>query len=195
MRCPWIAIAALAVACSGPEHEPDRPAAPQQASSTAEAPTEPHAPASTSAPARPACESDADCMMHTPCCVCPPVPQALHTDEVEEARQLCTRVRCAACGLQPPEGPDQVARCRNAVCVAEPAPLDTTACRTDADCEMITPCCACPLDPVAMNRTAAAAVREECTMIDCSVCEAPPSARPPETARCQSSICVAVSAP
>ena len=79
--------------------------------------------------------------------------------------------------------------------VVEPAEDDGEMCSTDADCEMFTPCCACPRIPQAMHRVEAAAEHDRCTRVRCAVCAEEPPPGPPQVARCVDDRCVAVDGP
>jgi hypothetical protein len=69
------------------------------------------------APAAAQCASDDQCEMYAFCCACPRTAEPMHVDEAAELRERCTRVRCAACSVEPP--PDtRVARCVDGACVA-----------------------------------------------------------------------------
>lgn len=77
--------------------------------------------------------------------------------------------------------------------VEDPASDDAIAgpvCAADADCELVTECCACPPIPQAMTHAEAEVVRERCTRVRCAACgePVPPGER---VAACVERRCVA----
>lgn len=186
MRHPLLVLlASMALACSGPEERPEpTPTAttePPEETPPAETPAEEMPP--------PECGSDADCEVVTPCCACPPAPQAMTHAEAEATRERCTRVRCAACALPAPPG-DPTAACEAGQCVLRDGlAAASTHCDGDADCAVHVPCCTCPPEPAVMHVDDVEANRRSCAVRSCMACDRPYEG-PTPVAACRDGACV-----
>ncbi|MFO0600652.1 MAG: hypothetical protein U0228_35415 [Myxococcaceae bacterium] len=77
-------------------------------------------------------------------------------------------------------------------CVKAATPYDSKQCTEDADCELVTPCCAC-CQEVAMTRVDAQLEHDRCTQVECRTeCVSSDCVPTNHKAACRAGACTAV---